>query len=206
MFRQKLFSIGAALLASAAMLFSSAPVLAAGHGGGGHGGGGRGGGGYHGGGYRGGGYRGGGYRGYGYGGRGYYGRGYYGGWGLGYGGWGYPYYYGSYGYPDYYSDYGSTPDVYQSFYTPQVTAPVFPVANNTVMLNVAVPADATVLINGQPTTQTGQNRQYVSPQLTPGKTYSYEVTARWSENGQPVERTRTVKFEAGSQVAVNFLQ
>jgi uncharacterized protein (TIGR03000 family) len=203
MFRQKLLSVGASLLASAALLFSTGPSLAAGHGGGGHGGGGHGGGG-HGGGYHGGGY---GYgRGYygGYG-RGYYGgygRGYYGGWG--YGGWGgYPYYYG---YPDYYAGSDYTPSVYQSFYPAPVASAVTPVANNTVLLNVAVPADATVLINGAPTTQTGQNRQYVSPQLTPGKTYSYDLTARWTENGQPVERTKTVKFEAGSSVAVNFRQ
>jgi uncharacterized protein (TIGR03000 family) len=200
MFRHKLLSIGAALLASAAMLFATGSSSAAGRGGGARGGGG----------YRGGsaGYRGGyaGYRGYGYG--GYRGYGYGGYRGYGYGGYGvYPlvgglgYYYPDYYYPDYSYPSVPAPTVYQSFYTapPAVTVPT-----NTALIDVSVPADAAVWIDGNPTTQTGATRAYVTPALTPGQKYSYELKARWMENGQPVEKTQKVSFLAGNQVQVNF--
>jgi len=207
MFRHKILSIGAPLLASVAMLFTSGTSEAAGRGGGGGGRGGGGGyrGGY-GGGYRGGyaGYRGygyGGYRGYGYGyrGYGYGGVGYYG--GLGYY---YPYYAGypyTDAYPDYSASYSPAPAVYQSFYAAPaaVTAP-----NNKALIDVNVPADAAIWIDGNPTKQTGASREYVTPALTPGQNYSYELKARWMENGQPVEKTQKVRFQAGNQVVVNF--
>jgi len=206
MFRHKILSIGAALLASAAMLFTTGSSFAAGRGGGGGGRGGGGGGGYRGG--YGGGY--GGYRGYGYGGYRGYGYGGYGGWGYGgYGGWGYPYAggvgyyypdYAGYSYPPYSAGYSPAPTVYQSFYAAQPAAP----APNTVLIDVNVPAEATVWIDGNPTTQTGANREYVTPALTPGQNYSYQVKARWMDNGQPVEKTQKVTFQAGNQVQLNF--
>lgn len=174
-------------------------------------------GGWHGGGFHYGGFYGQGYGGYhGYGYRGYGYRGYYPhyGWGLGY----YPYSYGlGYGsYPSYYYNYNAYPsyyyptagylgtptNYYQSMY-PAATAAV--PTPNTVRLNVHLPAaNAKVWIDSTLTRQTGTDRVFVSPALTPGSNYSYTVRAQWTRNGQPVEQSRTVRFHAGEQVYVNF--
>jgi uncharacterized protein (TIGR03000 family) len=210
MFQTTWSLVKAATLACVVLVMSAAPSEAQRHGGhgGGHGGwGGRGGyGGY--GGYRGGygGYRGGygGYRG-GYGGWGY------GGWGGYYGGWGYPYYGGYYG-PSYgyYEPYAySTPyyvtpsySTYQSY--PSGATASSP-ADNTAMVEVTLPSPAAqVRFNGKMTNQTGTQRLFVTPPLTPGQTYTYEITATWMVNGQPVTRTQQVRVEANKQATVNF--
>jgi len=204
-----------------------------GHGGGGgyHGGGGGyhgGGGGYHGGygGYHGGygGYHGyAGYRGYGYGYPGYYHHyGYYSPFFLGIG-LGYPYYgSGYYGYPYYdygYSGYGAAnyaPD-YSSFYSapapgtyPPYPQPGFSSApapaqpDYSVHVTVLAPPDAQVWFDGAETRGTGFHRDFVSPPLEPGQKYSYEVKARWMQDGQPVVQTRKVYVYPGDRVTVDF--
>src|SRR5262249_60597035 len=83
---------------------------------------------------------------------------------------------------------------------PELTAP-----DNTVTIEVRVPdPEATVWIDGYKTTQRGTSRQFVSPPLTPGKTFRYEVRAEWTQNGKKVEQTQTVPVAAGHRVAVDF--
>ncbi|HZY88900.1 MAG TPA: TIGR03000 domain-containing protein [Gemmataceae bacterium] len=204
---------GTAALAPAVLMFAAVPAFAAhggGHGGGGHGGG------FHGGGFHAGGYRGGygGYRGYGlY--RGGYGLGYgLGGYGLGYGLSGYGY--GGYSYPSYYgSTYVNTPSYvdYSSYYPPVDTtgyvapadynvAPAAP--DNEAHITLNVPANAEVWFDGDKTTQAGPTRQFVSPPLTPGQTYTYHVRARWVQNGKPVDQTRELHVQANQQTIENF--
>ncbi len=196
-----------AACAVAALLFAALPVVAGhGGGGGGHGGGGGGhGGGYHGGGFGGygrgfGGY-GGGFGGYGYGGYG----------GYGYGGYGYG------GYPSY--DYGSddySPNViYPQPYT--TVAPSYdtsvsqaayaePAApDNRARVEVRVPdANAQVFFDGDQTRQTGMERDFVSPPLTPNKTYTYNVEVKWMENGKPMDQTRNVTVTPNQTATVDF--
>jgi uncharacterized protein (TIGR03000 family) len=78
--------------------------------------------------------------------------------------------------------------------------------SSAVLLNVRVPANAEVLVDGQRTTQTGQSRQFVSPPLAPGFEYTYTVEARWQENGQPVTKTRRVSVRPGRETIVDFNQ
>jgi uncharacterized protein (TIGR03000 family) len=76
---------------------------------------------------------------------------------------------------------------------------------NAVLLDVRVPTpDAQILIDGAPTRIRGMLRQFVSPPLEPGKVYSYELTAKYFENGE--ERTRTIKQEVlpGQQYTFDF--
>jgi uncharacterized protein (TIGR03000 family) len=199
-------------------------------GGGGHGGGYHGGG-YHGGGYRGSGYHGGGYYGGGYYGRGYgwgsYSRGYGWGWGgvaLGLGfyggypyyrgyGYGYPYYrgygYGSaYVYPNtgYYSDYG--PNVNVVPYVPDATTTqsgyYAPATDNRASIRIRLPANATLWVDGDPTQQTGAERTFVSPPLTPGTTYAYTFKARWMDGNEPVEKTLKIDVRANQTSQADF--
>ncbi len=210
----RFFTLGAPAVVVAALLL--APVAWAGgggHGGGGGGGGHGGGGGGHagGGGYRGG--YGGGNRGYGYGGFGI-------GLGLGLGypsgyGYGYPYGYGGYG-ADYYPPTYAAPAASVYVTPPAVGGPaVYSVANPgagggpqqqdlTAHIAVKVPADAEVWFGQGKTQQTGSLREFVSPPLSPGKEYTYDIKARWMAGGQEVVQTRQVDVGAGAWKTVDF--
>jgi len=165
------------------------------------------------------------YGGYGYGGYGYgayprssfyYGPSYYGGY--------YPYsaYYGSrYYYPSYGTSYYYTQPSYsysypttsyssgvpygttttQSFYPSAASQTTEP---NTVQLRVRVPENARVWFFDQETQQTGRERTFISPPVTPGKSYVYQIKAQWRENGQDVTRDRRVTVQAGDVLNVDL--
>jgi len=69
---------------------------------------------------------------------------------------------------------------------------------------VAVPADAEVWLDGTKTTSTGALREFTSPTLTPGQRYTYQVRARWHENGHEVTQTQKVTVSAGADVTIRF--
>jgi uncharacterized protein (TIGR03000 family) len=125
-----------------------------------------------------------------------YGQGYYGG---GYGGYG----------PGYMPGYAYSPnavtDTTSFYYQPgtQMAAAVDP---NAAVIEVRVPPNAQVSFDGDATAQTGPNRLFSSPSLDRGQAYHYTVKARWTQNGQPVERTRRVEVRAGQSTIVDFTQ
>ena len=91
---------------------------------------------------------------------------------------------------------------YRSYY--RVPTPDAPAG--TVLLNVQVPQNAKVWIDGAPTTSTGTSRSFVTPPLTPGREFTYEVKAQWTEGTQQVTRTRRIPVQAGRAVDINLLQ
>jgi uncharacterized protein (TIGR03000 family) len=225
MIRHWFSSTGVLGLAAAALLLAAGPGWAQHHGGGGHVGGGHVGGAHYGGGHYGGGQYYGGYHGGYHGGYYPYHHGFYGyrsyypyrSWyGLGY----YPWLYGGY-YPynynyysgtgsyDYYPDtytYTAPESAYQSFYSPAAGAEsqAEPIDPTSMLLTVRVPANAEVWINGARMTQMGTEREFVSPPLTEGRDYSYDVRARWTEDGREVNRTRKISFHAGERRVIDF--
>jgi uncharacterized protein (TIGR03000 family) len=73
------------------------------------------------------------------------------------------------------------------------------------LLKVKLPRpDARVMIDGQPTEQTGTERAFVSPRLDQGKNYTYTVKATWNDGGREMSREKTVQFRAGQDVGVDF--
>jgi len=223
MFQRRLSIAGTLLLTGAAVFGTPDTGLAAGHGGGGHGGGGHfAGGGAHlaggGGHFTGGGFHDSRYHGNahyeGYRGSMYHNRGYYGGYGY------YPYngFYGSYYDTNpydsgYYGGYGAeTPsyaDTYPTVTTPAVnyqalTPPTAADPDAVANLTVNVPAGTQLWLNGTATTSTGAVRQFRTPPLTPGHRYSYEIQARWNENGHAVTQTQHVDVTAGGHINVSF--
>lgn len=86
----------------------------------------------------------------------------------------------------------------------QATSPAAP--PDRALIRIHVPADAQVLFDGSPTSQSGSERRFTSPALDPGQIYSYRVTARWREDGRERTETRTVRLLAGQTVEVNFLR
>jgi uncharacterized protein (TIGR03000 family) len=122
-------------------------------------------------------------------------------------------YYDNYPYSGYYpySDYYTNGDYYADV-TPPVTtavpAPVSPAAavqDTIAHLTVAVPSDADVWFNGTHMSQTGSVREFVSPPLTPGMAYTYDIRARWMVDGVAVDRTKQVVVHAGDQLTVDFI-
>ena len=73
-------------------------------------------------------------------------------------------------------------------------------------LTVSVPdANAQVWIQHTPMTATGTERAFVSPPLEPGKSYDYELIARWYDTtGKEHADTRQVRLEAGQTARVSF--
>jgi uncharacterized protein (TIGR03000 family) len=72
-------------------------------------------------------------------------------------------------------------------------------------VQVSVPdPSAEVLFDGQKTTLKGAVRVYETPTLTPGRTYSYRVSASWTQDGRTVQEQRTVFVTAGTTTAVHF--
>jgi uncharacterized protein (TIGR03000 family) len=181
-------------------------------------------------------WNGGGWRGDGWGGRGWDGgwnRGWgWGGWGLGVGlGWPYRGYgYGGYwpgydyGYTDYYPYYASSDyfpnyassgtyfdnnsygsSMYGSQSMPYGYGSQAP--DNEARVRVIVPPDAKVWFGNAQTQQTGQVRFFESPQLTPGKDYSYDVKAQWRDaNGKDVTQTRQITVHANEATTVDFMR
>jgi uncharacterized protein (TIGR03000 family) len=73
------------------------------------------------------------------------------------------------------------------------------------VLNVQVPADASVWVEGAETKQTGATRSFVSPPLEYGRDYAYTVKAQWKVGDKAVEDTRTVNVRAGDRKGVVFM-
>jgi len=99
-----------------------------------------------------------------------------------------------------------TPASHTRFYIPlELSEGATRSADNTAHLEVIVPANASLWLNGWQSRSTGSVRKLQSPPLTPGRPYTYTVRARWEENGRAVTQTRQVPVSAGAQVRVNFL-
>jgi uncharacterized protein (TIGR03000 family) len=73
-----------------------------------------------------------------------------------------------------------------------------------VLMNVRVPANAELWFDDEKTSQTGRLRPFVTPALEPGKDYSYEIRARWTEGGRAVEQTRIINLRAGDRLTLNL--
>jgi uncharacterized protein (TIGR03000 family) len=118
-----------------------------------------------------------------------------------------------------YSDYGAgygfgydSGNLYSAPMMVNVVRPSAPAMESTpstpldrAVLNVQVPADASVWIEGTATKQSGATRTFVSPPLESGKDYAYTVKAQWKVGDKSVEDTRTVNVRAGDRKGVVFL-
>lgn len=132
-----------------------------------------------------------------------YGRGYgRGGWYGGYYGYGGPAWGGYWGTPGYY--YSGTPAYYYGGNTVTRNATVARPPASQALVNVQVPSEATVWFNGEATKQTGSNREFSTSGLTPGQSYQYTVRARWTDNGQVVDRTRNITVHGGERRRIEF--
>jgi uncharacterized protein (TIGR03000 family) len=79
-----------------------------------------------------------------------------------------------------------------------------PPADTTAQIDLRVPEGAEVWIAGTKTGQTGPQRRFVSPPLTPGKTYTYEVRVTWKDGAREVNQSRELPVDAGARVSATF--
>jgi uncharacterized protein (TIGR03000 family) len=94
---------------------------------------------------------------------------------------------------------------YTSFYSnDQVNHPDVP--DTAALINMRVHPDAKIWFSGDETKSQGGFRQYVTPALDTGRTYYYEIRARWNENGRDIDRTRRVLVHAGDRTNVDFMR
>jgi uncharacterized protein (TIGR03000 family) len=74
-------------------------------------------------------------------------------------------------------------------------------------LQLTVPENAEVIIDGTKTTQTGTSREFTTPQLSPGSRYVYKITVRTMDaKGQVVDDTRDIRFQADDWFRIDFTQ
>ena len=73
-----------------------------------------------------------------------------------------------------------------------------------VRIDVRAPAGADIWFEEVKTLQGGSFRQFLSPPLTPGRGYNYEMRVRWLEGARPVEQTRRLTVYAGDRIAIDF--
>jgi uncharacterized protein (TIGR03000 family) len=79
--------------------------------------------------------------------------------------------------------------------------------DNAARVRVIVPPDAKVWFGNSATEQTGQVRFFQSPELSPGKEYTYDVKAQWrDQNGKDVTQSRQVVVRANAGTTVDFMQ
>jgi uncharacterized protein (TIGR03000 family) len=86
------------------------------------------------------------------------------------------------------------------YYAPAATSPV----NDRVTLNLTVPGDAKIWVEGSMIVQTGTQRQMVSPPIQPGYDYSYDIQVSWNQDGREVTRKRHITVHGGDVVNLTF--
>jgi len=64
--------------------------------------------------------------------------------------------------------------------------------------------NAEIWFQNYKTQQRGTVREYESPALNPGKTYTFHLRASWMQNGRPVEQTQDIQARPGQHVNVVF--
>jgi uncharacterized protein (TIGR03000 family) len=71
-------------------------------------------------------------------------------------------------------------------------------------VQVTLPADATLTIDGHATRSTSAERLFVTPPLEPGKRYSYTFSARFVRDGKTVTVAQEVIIRAGRETFVSL--
>jgi uncharacterized protein (TIGR03000 family) len=74
-------------------------------------------------------------------------------------------------------------------------------------VHVRVPAEAEVFCDNVRLNLTGSERNFISPPLPPGRSFPYEIRARWiGVDGKAVELVRSIQVQAGRHTAIDFFE
>lgn len=86
-----------------------------------------------------------------------------------------------------------------------VNVPNVAAHGNRAFIDVQVPRDAELWIQGIRMQQTGATRRFTSPELDPARTFTYDIKASWRENGREMTASRQLSVRAGDQVSITLL-
>ncbi len=86
-----------------------------------------------------------------------------------------------------------------------IQAPL-PTTTRTAVMTLTTPtSDTDVEIDGKPITGIGASRTFETPPLAPGRTYRYNVVARWAPNSYTkMTRTKVVRARAGDRLKIDL--
>jgi len=103
-----------------------------------------------------------------------------------------------------YKIYYPTPDATGKYYylTPKAGVAV---EDTTAVIEVKLPeSDADVWFQGERTSRLGLVRQFRSPPLVLGRSYTYDVLALWGEGPAATKELRKVSVRAGDRISIDF--
>lgn len=98
---------------------------------------------------------------------------------------------------------------YRTYRVSAAAAPVGPAVVDQparAYIELHVPADAEVWLEGSKTKQSGTSRTFVSPPLSPAQNFGYDLRVRWSDHGRTLEQKRTLTVQAGQHLVLEFPQ
>lgn len=72
------------------------------------------------------------------------------------------------------------------------------------VIQVLLPADARLTVDGYATTSTSENRTFVTPALPQGETFQYTLRAEVVRDGRTVVETQVVTVRGGEETRVPF--
>jgi uncharacterized protein (TIGR03000 family) len=72
------------------------------------------------------------------------------------------------------------------------------------VIQVTLPADARLTVDGYLTTSTSSNRTFVTPALPVGETFQYTLRAEVIRDGRTVVETQVVTVRGGEETSVPF--
>jgi uncharacterized protein (TIGR03000 family) len=87
---------------------------------------------------------------------------------------------------------------YRASSEPSVSGPLPSPPPGTALIRLHAPDEwAKVQFDGETTSTMGIRRTFVTPELTPGKSYHYVMTVTWTRDGKPMRAERVVNVHAG---------
>jgi uncharacterized protein (TIGR03000 family) len=69
---------------------------------------------------------------------------------------------------------------------------------------VAIPGPARLTIDDHETSQTGEQRRFVTPPLAPGRKFTYTLKATWIEGNRQIVRMAVATVQAGKQTTLDL--
>lgn len=86
-----------------------------------------------------------------------------------------------------------------------VQAPLPATTRTAVMTLTAPTGDTTIEIDGRPITGSGTSRRFETMPLAPGRSYQFNIVARWAPNTYTnITRTKVVRMRAGDRLKIDL--
>jgi uncharacterized protein (TIGR03000 family) len=72
------------------------------------------------------------------------------------------------------------------------------------VIQVSLPADARLLVDGHATTSTSSQRTFITPALAMGQTFNYTLRAEVVREGRAVVETQQITVRGGEETPISF--